>query len=72
MASRERSIKDDLGHVIEEKAHRASQLDRGNSPLAEREEAVDTFKKRAFSDIEADVLVVAQKNFIEQQKKEGC
>ena len=72
MASIERSIKDDFGHVIEEKAHRASQLDRGNSTLAEIEEAVDTFKKRALSDIEADLLVVAQKNFIEQQKKEVC
>ncbi len=72
MASIEISIKDDFGHVIEEKAHREYQLDLGNRTLAEIEEAVDKFKKRALSDIEADLLVVAQKNFIEQQKKEVC
>jgi hypothetical protein len=72
MATIKVTIQDDLGNAINEAADKEYPLDLGKATLAEIEGAVEEFKKKAFADIEKDLLLATQASFVEEQNKEEC
>lgn len=71
MAKIKITLQDEDWDGIQEIAEREYELNLGQGTLAEIEEAVEEFKKRALAEIEKTLLVVAQARFVEDQKKEA-
>lgn len=68
MARIEVIIWDDLGNLINEENKRVYHLNLGDQSFTALEGAVESFKHRVLSDIEADLLRAVQKEYREKKK----
>lgn len=62
-------LRDDAGQAIDGRSVKKYPLDCKMKTFHDIENAVETFKRNALPDIEADLLEAAQKVFIEDKKK---